>query len=514
MTLRLDGKLVMYIETLIAVCVVVYEVNYIFIYFFSCSVISVLSDYGTEFPQEIQRDLRANIILPDEKRVAAIECAELPSPVDENFNPPTNDWLSLSTHLRLNSLYRLVEQITVFLAPVEPSMDLLVYFKLCPSFLFSTHMDHAIQRNSATEKSTPEQVHMAVDHVKKLLVKVLNGTATYGDIIFENFILGPEIEEEFSTLLKCKSFCVNGAAAAELTDIKSFLEVIQFAELFLTIKHVFELYDDGLYCLYNPHISELTPTLQNIADISIEGAKQKWKIVHEAFCLEEDASPKHLAIELFFKVADSADFYHFLREKNLAHLDTLDSARFHHEVEIITQHQELDEYQQMVLNHLIAAFEFIAPIMDSCTHCSLISAVKALKLPEGLPQLETVRKNMRLIQFWFSRSEDTPENVSNELNGILESGSYHIETAESDAALTRRSRLQVVLKYKLPFVSPSEVPTISLDQSIPETQEQARQEVVMTTEKIEDFVHRIKLLKDEDQNVQRFLHLNKVRMKV
>ena len=86
---------------------------------------------------------------------------------------------------------------------------------------------------------------------------------------------------------------------------------------------------------------------------------------------------------------------------------------------------------------------------------SLMSAVAALDLPEELSQLETVRKNMHMIQFWFSHSEDTSENVSSELNGILESGSYHIETTESDATVTRRSRLQLVLKHKLSFVSTS-----------------------------------------------------------
>lgn len=88
MTLRLDGKLVTYVEDIYCTaheCVYTHDFHYII--FSSCSVISVLSEYGTKFPQEIQTELRANIILPDEKRVATIGFAELPSPVDENFNP-------------------------------------------------------------------------------------------------------------------------------------------------------------------------------------------------------------------------------------------------------------------------------------------------------------------------------------------------------------------------------------------------------------------------------------------
>ena len=412
------------------------------------------------FPKEIQSKLYANIIFPDEKeRTATIECAELPSPVDDNFKPPTNTWLLLARKCSLNSLCQLIEQTTAFLAPVEPSMDLLVYFKLHHSYLFSTRMHRALSTNcdSATDESTPEQVHIAVDQVNTLLVKLLNGTATYGEIFVENFKLEIfNVEEEFSTLLECPRLREYGAAG--LNGIKSLHQLIQFAKPILTLKNVFEQY--GLdCCLKDPHFKEiikLALTLQDSeerANSSIDDAKQKWEIVHKALCLKEDASPKRL--ELFSKIADSADFYHFLKEKEF--VGTLGSAAFHHKVGIITRHQELDDYQQLVLNHLIAAFEFIAPIMDPSHESlhSLMSAVAALDLPEELSQLETVRKNMHMIQFWFSHSEDTSENVSSELNGILESGSYHIETTESDATVTRRSRLQLVLKHKLSFVSTS-----------------------------------------------------------
>ncbi len=480
--------------------------------------ISILSEYGTEFPQEILSELSTNIIFPDEKGATTIVCAELPPPNDKHFNPSTDACISLSRQLSLKSLCQLVEQITAFLAPVEPNMDLLVHFKLHQSYLFSTHMHHALSavRGSAVEESTPEQVHIAVESVETLLVKVLDGTATYGEIIVENFKLEVfNVEEEFSTLMECQSLRQYGSTG--LTGIKSLLKLIQFARSILMLKQFFKQYDLDC-CLNDPNFKEICKLAvmlqdsQEKANISIEDAKQKWEDVHKALCLKEDASPKRL--ELFSKVADSADFYNFLKEKNM--VGPLGYAEFHHKVEVITRHLELDEHQQMVLNHLIAAFTFIAPIMDPShkSFHSLMSAVAALEIPEGLPQLETVRKNMHLIQFWFSHSEDTPENVSNELNGILESGSYHYET--TDATVTRHSRLQLVLKYKLSFVHVS--PTVSQDQSTPEVQEQARQEVAkfqdrtLTMEKIEDFVHRLELLKGDDQNVKSFLQWNEVRV--
>ena len=476
--------------------------------------ISILSEYGTEFPQELQSELRANIIFPDEKKKSAtIECANVP--IDKSFNPPTNTCLLLSRKCSLNSLCRVVEQSTVFLDPIKPNMDLLVYFKFHHSYLFSTHMQHAIP-DGAKNEITPEQVQVAVDNTKALLVKVLKGTATYGEIIAENqFKLELfNVEEEFSNLLNCQSLREYGAAG--LTGIKSLLKLIQFAKPILILKQVCEQY--GLECCLNDpdfkEISELAQILQDgkeRANISTDDAKCKWEMVHKALCLKEDASPK--CLELFSKVADSADFYHFLKEKEL--VGTLGYAQFHHKIEVITRHQELDEYQQMVLNHLFAAFTFIAPIMDPSHDSlhSLMSAVTALNLPEELSQLETVRKNMHLIQFWFSSSEDTPENVSSELKGILESGSYHIETTNTTST---RSRLQLVIEYKLSFVStPHET---SLEQPTGKTQDQARRQEVMkfhkrtlTTEQIDDFVHRLELLKGRDQNVEDFLCLNEVR---
>ena len=374
-------------------------------------------------------------------------------------------------------------------------------------------MHHALSA-IPTDERTPEQVHKAVDHVKALLVKVLNGTATYGEIFVENFKLEmSNVDEEFSTLLECQSLREYGATGS--TGMKSLLKLLQFVRPILTLKQVFEQYDLDC-CLNDPEfkeLNELALMLQDSekrANISINDAKQKWETVHKALCLKKDASPK--CLELFSKVADNADFYHFLKEKEL--VGTPSSAEFRHKVEVITRHQELDDYQEMVLNHLIAAFTFIAPIIDHSYQSlnSLMSAVTALELPEELPQFETVRKTMHLIQFWFSRSEDTPENVSSELNGILESGSYHIET--TNATVTRRSRLRLVLKFELSFLSASTA--VSRDQSTPEIQERAGQEVIkfqsrtLTVEKVEDFVHRLELLKGEDQNVQTFLHLNEV----
>ena len=474
-----------------------------------------------DFPPIVHSQLCETVIFPDETE-KAIEYATIPTPIDEKFNPPyRNVYLLLSNDCSLVSLRLLVQKIHHFLAPVE-HMDLLVYFQLHHSYFFSVHMHHVLPRkenpDSTVSAITPEQLQKAVECTKALLVKVLKGTATYWEITAEEQLDLNQlnVEVEFSLLLDCQSlpkyWC---GATGLLKGMKSILKLVQFAEPILILKKVFEQYglEGCLNDLDFKEIYEIALALQDSEErskITIDEAKHKWKVVYEALCLKEDASPKSL--ELFSKVADSADFYHLLKEKEL--IGALGYSQFYYKIEVITRHQELDEFEEMVLNHLYVAFKFIFPFLDpSQSLHSLMSAVAGLDLPETLSQLETVRKNMHYIQYWFSYSEDTTENVSAILNGILESGEYSIETITP--AIPGRSNLQLVIKYKLSFVSTSYKAT--LDQPTHESSEQVKTEVVkfqnrtMTSEQINDFVNKIKLLKGEDHKVQKFLHLNEVR---
>ena len=412
-------------------------------------------------------------------------------------------------------------------------MDMLVYFKLRPSALFSTYMNHVLNMITDTATggkpvTTIDHIQMAVEHTKDLLMKVLKGTANYGEIIAEDQLNLEElhVEEEFGNLLKCRHFSQYGDAG--LTGIKSLLKLVQFVKPVLKLEEVFEQY--GLkYCLNDPDFKEIRELALTLLDseertkITFDDAKRKWRMVRETLCLTEDASPK--CLDLFFKIADSAEFYKFLQEKEL--IGTEGYNRFQQKVDIITRHQELNEYQEIVLNHLFAAFAFIAPIMDPSHDSlhSLMSAVAVLGLPEDLSQLDTVRNNMYLIQFWFSQSEDTFENASRELDGILNSGRYCIEATSPESF--GANSLQLVIKYQLVSTSFSEQPAhetqkaiqeISQDQQV-ETQEQLQSkekvyERTKTMEQINDFVHKLGLLKGEDQRVKDFLQLNEVSMTI
>ena len=501
---------------------------------FRCSVFDILSDYGTEISKNLQSELTEYIRFPDEVENAPIYITELlvnmPSPcICEKFNP--NDekiHLWLSNKLGFASLHMLIKNLEDFLAPVAPSMELLVYFKLHRSKLFSTYMHHelrSITKTASESTVTITGLKAATDHTMGLLMKILEGTATYGEIVAGDFLDLEQlkVEDEFRVLEWCPY--IHPCSTEGLLGIKCLLKLIQFAKPIQKVYDVCSQYHLE-NCLSDPKLKELTALVQVLEDkerrckITAVDAKLKWEMVHETLRLKADASPK--CLELFDKVADSADFYHFLEEKKFT--GAKGYGQFIQELQLITRQLHQEEYKEIVLNHLFAAFTFIAPFMDPSHESlhSLMSDIADLKLPEDIPQLETVKRNIQDIRIWFSHSEDTLKNA---LDIILKNGEYQILATLVAHERSTYASLKLVLKYE-PSTSATgkrvsyakQMSTMSLtlttyevDQA-KQTDEEIQTEE-MTIEQINDFVHKLGFLdniKEEDQKVQDFLQLNEV----
>ena len=413
----------------------------------------------------------------------------------------------------------LVHKLKALIEPILEHVDFMVYFELHPNKFVSTYLHQAIHEFTCVKPfvSIPF-LKVAIEQTRSLLVEVLKGTASYGELIAKGrlHLEDLNIDEELNGLVEYKYIGSYGKTG--LTAIKCLLRLFQFVGYIPIIKQVCQQYHLEP-CLNDPQlreVTELAKTLENQATrekITPADAKCKWKVVCKALCIKEDASP--MCLDLFSKVADSADFSHFLKEKQFT--ATEGEARFIQEFELITAQLEHNEYHEMVLNHLFATFRFIAPFMDPSHDSlhSLMSVVTALDLPEGLPQLETVRDNMHLIRFWFSQTEG---NVWNQLDSVLKSGCYRINLSIAAG----RSCLQVVLDYE-----PSTI------MSKPENQQpEACAKETLHRDQIDDFVHKLGFLdpqKDkkekqqqidgkeiksdsnkDDELVQHFLHLNGV----
>ncbi len=463
-----------------------------------------------------------HILFPNEKPDKFELLINQPSPSTSGTNPfPDNIHLSLSKGLSLTLLQWLVHKLNALLAPILEHVDFMVYFELHPNKFVTTYLHQAMQEFTRVKPFTSVPfLKAAIEQTRCLLVEVLKGTASYGNLIANGKLNLEElnIDEELKGLVKYKHIGWYGKAG--LPGIKCLLRLLQIIDYIPIIKQVCQQYQLE-HCLHDSQlreVSEMAETLQDQAareKITPADAKHKWEVICNALCIKQDASP--MCLDLFSKVADSDDFSNFLKEKQFT--GTEGEARFIQEFELITAQLQHNEYHEMVLNHLFAAFRFMAPFMDPSHGSlqSLMTAVTALDLPEGLPQLETVRKNMHLIRFWFSQTEG---NVWNQLENILKSGCYRIYFSMAAG----RSYLEVVLDYE---------PSTAMNKPSDELQQpKSSAKETLHRDQIDDFVHKLGFLdpqkerkekqqqsggKDDkidgekdDKLVRDFLHLNGV----
>ena len=250
----------------------------------------------------------------------------------------------------------------------------------------------------------------ALTQTRDHLLKLLEGTATYADIIAEGELKLEKlnIEKEFTTLTNFYHFLnIPMQDYAGLNGVRSMLELFQYAAYIHTIHSVCEQY--GLKgCLDDPTLQELLALAKelnleaNRAMLTPLDAARKMQRVREVLGLSEKSDSR--CLDLFAAVADSAAFYQFVRDKQF--VGPKGHAIFRQQYQLITAQLQHEEYDETVLNHLYAAYKFIEPFMETKQNLhELMTQVTSLDATNGLKQLETVNTNITLIRLWFSRAE-------------------------------------------------------------------------------------------------------------
>ena len=194
------------------------------------------------------------------------------------------------------------------------------------------------------------------------------------------------------------------------------LELFQYSQQISQIPNVCEQY--GLHnCLDDPEFKELIKIVdsvkatEDIAQISGQIANSHMQKIREILKLPPDSSVAKKCLKIFPAVANCAEFYQFIKEKGFAN----DRAAFSSQTELITAQLQHEDYNETVLNHLLPAFQYITPFLDTEQNLSQLM-VKILKLfkddvcidhdlQKDFCQLETVNSNITMIQLWFSRTE-------------------------------------------------------------------------------------------------------------
>ena len=260
----------------------------------------------------------------------------------------------------------------------------------------------------------------ALQWTKEFMINLIKGTAKFSEIfterLFQESLQKFDAEREFNILCGFSEFQELCNANKEGKDgIKNMMELFQYSQQISQIPGVCDQY--GLHqCSNDPQLQQLMTIVDSIntpegrAQVTGQIANDHMQSIREILNLP-DSSVSRNCLKIFPAVANCAEFYQFIKEKGFVN----DRAAFSSQIELITAQLQHEDYNENVLNHLMPAFQYITPFLD--TEQSLTELMsKILKLfKDGVGfgrhsqrdfcQLETVNSNITMIQLWFSRTE-------------------------------------------------------------------------------------------------------------
>ena len=409
-----------------------------------CTLPELLNKYGVSLLPELQESMSRKIIFPSDQDVPVEQSLHnvVPPSVSDVFKPGQNISLVLMKSLSLHDLQMLLNQICQFLKPVAELMDMFVFFHLHKSEMFRKHLLKQLQHLTPTSPPPkPEKIfsrmpsvmptvtfakrdpfsvddkggvsidtlQKALQRVKELLLKIFKGTSTYSDIIANGALQLEtlDVETEFGILTSFESLEMKHEQCKCLEGVRCMLELFQFTHHINKINSVCHQYgltkcleSDTLKCLMV--IVEELESEKSRDMLTLIEAIEKMAFLKKALCLGEHTN--YSCLDLFSAIANSAAFYQFIRDKQF--MGTRGQIIFREQYQLVTAQLQHEEYDENVLNHLIAAFELIAPFTEhNISFMELMSKVVQLTTTHGLKQLETVNGNIILIRRWFSRTE-------------------------------------------------------------------------------------------------------------
>ena len=407
-----------------------------------CTLPTLLEDYGVYLPQNVTKLILNKVWFPGKPGQIPEDQLGTPlvSSTSSQFQPGHDVSLKLHRNTSLCDLACLVKEISDFQYPLMDHLKMLVFFKLHQSvlcdkylrlylkkftesqqqphmqisgFILSLKLPSATFSSSPHDPTRPTEVSSLVQALKnthELIKKIMSGVAIYSEIIAEDELMLQklDIEREFSVLSGYILLSELSMSQCEgLDGVRSMLELFQYTSHIQNIRSVCEQYKLTM-CLQDPLLNELTELIQD--HITKEDrskmtpilAKKKLKRVKEILCLDENTSSK--CLDIFAVMPDSAAFYQFIRDKKF--YGQQGQAIFLQQYELITAQLQHEEYDESVLNHLLAAVKVISPFVDpQNSFTDLMKEVTSLNAVNGLKQLETVNANITLIRLWFSRAE-------------------------------------------------------------------------------------------------------------
>lgn len=358
-----------------------------------CSLFSVLDHCGVDLPSSWDLMIFDNFSISNLKAL------------------PGTLRLQKKRDIKLFQLHEIVNEVRLFLKPLETVMPFLKFFHLNRSYLF----DQFIRRemcnigvNSVIDpKEQISRLVIVLEKAKTFLEKVMEGTIVYGDIYeyTATDLAQIEVEEEFRLFYMCpelKHYSEKGLE--EMKSMLKLLKSIHYINKLILVCNQYELTG----CLNDPELHKLTEVSkslqleENQRKLTPADAHITWKTVCDILGLNSQTNVDVLTV--FETVSDSVEFFQFLGEMKFR--DKEGETLFRQQHELVTAKLDQDAFTDSVLDHLYGAFFFIAPFMDQTQRLQDLMKkldLKTQKFSSGQQQLETVKCHMHLITLWFSR---------------------------------------------------------------------------------------------------------------
>ena len=416
-----------------------------------CTLPSLLAEYGVALPPTLLNQISMYILFPGEERALAGKLLEnLLSPTTSptsQFQPGHEACLlRLSKKISLRSLSALVQELQKFLIPVIEHINVLVFFKLHHSEMFEKYLRLYFRKETAESETTPSHASAGIEsfafsmpvfssmlpeeeqerdeaveglplyllerclpRTVNLLLKMMDGIATYSEITAEGELGMLDIEQELNTITGFATFLGRSVSQQVLSGVQSMLELFQFTIHIQNIQCVCEQYhlqgcleDEALHKLLT--LVEELKSEANRANLTPLDASQRMLWVKESLCLDKKIN--YECLNLFTAVTNSAAFYQFVRGKHFFGRNGQEI--FRQQYKLIAA--QLD-HEETILKCLFQTVKLVVPFMNTKqSFRELMTQVASLDASDCSKQLEVVNTNIALVHLWFSQAEVRKES--------------------------------------------------------------------------------------------------------
>ena len=409
---------------------------------------TLLSRYGVSLPHRLQTAIRECVAFPATDTYSSDQFKSLTPSISARFKPGLDVSLKLCKTTKLKQLESIARSLKHFTEPLCNHMNMLVFFSLNECQIFANYLNFCLLQDTSDSRQycssyeegsfdfevhvpalsteledTPTQevilLQQALQSTRQLLQRVKDGTATYREVTANNSLdlKIVKIDQEVDTISQFLEQSY-GNAPLSFTQVQLMLGpkwLKSSLELANIRKHIYNIFNvvnkfNITGCLADENLKQLVfmadslDSELNKTELTLADASDKMGIMKEQLCLTKDSD--YELLDLFPVLAESVPFHNFLYSQKYSGFEGQE--RFKQEIQLITAHLQHADYNEIVLNHLILAYEYMVPFIDheQKLHSLMLKVFSQhLDAGKGRKTLETVNRNIDLIKLWFFRAK-------------------------------------------------------------------------------------------------------------